>query len=99
MAANLVEQVRELEGKIRAAMAAAKAIQADKHRLEKELTAAREALAAAETRSGELDALRAQLKSASSENQDLVHERDEVRKRVDAMLATLGELEEAAVRG
>lgn len=94
--ANLVDQTKALEDKIRAAIEVARTLRTEKAALAQELEAAKKRVAEAQAAKQEISELRSQLQAAAQENQALKAERDDVRKRVDAMLSSMAELEELA---
>lgn len=99
MAPNLLAQLKTLEEKIRTAAAVARDLRSERDRLAGELDQARKAALDSADRNSrhdqELAGLRAELAAVGEERDGLVKERDEVRGRVDDMLATIAQIEEA----
>lgn len=98
MSANLTDQVRQLEEKIHAAMDAAKILREEKRLLSQEVEVLRRKLGETQGREHEMQALRAQVSTLSQERQALLAEREDVRHRIDGMLASLTEIEVVAAR-
>lgn len=101
MASSLLGQIKELEEKIKAALAVAKSLQSERDHLAREVSRVRQELEAARgeasSAKSELAALAARVEGVSREKLELERERGEVLERVEHLLQSLSELEAAAV--
>lgn len=96
MATNVLEQIQRLEDRIQKTLEAARTIASEKAALEKDLEALRRRLGESEGARQEASDLKGRMEALERENRDLKAEREEVRRRVDGMIAALGQIDAMA---
>ena len=93
MPSSLLEQIHQLDEKVKAAMNVARVLRDEKIALSKELEGLRRKCQEAQSVQQRLAEVEQRVQALSQENQTLTTEREEIRRRVESMLGSIGELD------